>query len=66
MKSRNHIVLAWVATNFARVIAYFGWVFGSYHDKHSMANYTLIATVVLFVLSTGSVFFGLGKSKSAV
>ena len=66
-KNKVHVSLAYFLTNFARVIAYFGWAFGHYHDKENMANYTLIAAVVLFIISSASFFFGVGKpGKSAM
>lgn len=32
-KNKNHRFFGLILTNTARVIAYFGWAIGGYHDK---------------------------------
>lgn len=66
--AKKHTTLAWFLTNAARVIAYFGWMIGHYENKEKMAQYTLIAAVVLFVVSTVSQYLrntGPSKMESA-
>jgi formate-dependent nitrite reductase membrane component NrfD len=63
-RSKLHISIAYFLTNFARVVAYFGWLLGSYNDKEKMASYTLIAAIALFIISTASFVFGVGQPKS--